>query len=65
MEKENGRITFFSKIEKKTLKNIREIPEGDTCSTISCVYGGAIIFFDVKKLSKNFRSRYQILWFTE
>lgn len=49
MEKENGRITFFSKIEKKTLKNIREIPEGDTCSTISCVYGGAIIFFDVKK----------------
>ncbi len=49
MQKENGRITFFSKINKKILKNINEIPEGDTCSTISCVYGGAILFFDVKK----------------
>lgn len=49
MEKENGRITFFSKIDKQILKNIKEIPEGDACSTINCVYGGAIIFFDVKK----------------
>ena len=48
MEKENGRITFFSKIDKKILKDIIEIPEGNACSTISCVYGGAIIFFDVE-----------------
>ena len=48
MEKENGRITFFSKIDKQILKDIEEIPEGDTCSTISCVYGGAIIFLMLK-----------------
>ena len=32
MEKENGRITFFSKIDKKILKDIIEIPEGNACN---------------------------------
>ena len=49
--KENGRITFFSNLNKQTIRNIKEIPEDDTCSTINCVYGGAIIFFDVKKFN--------------
>ena len=48
-EKENGRITFFSTLDKNIINNISEIPEGDTSSTINCVYGGAIIFFDVDK----------------
>lgn len=51
LKKENGRLTFFSNLNKKILKNIKEIPEGDTCSTINCVYGGAIIFLDVKKFN--------------
>lgn len=49
LEKENGRITFFSNLSKKTLNNINDIPEGNTSSTINCVYGGAVIFFDVEK----------------
>ena len=51
LTKENGRITFFSNLDKQIIKNVREIPEGDTCSTINCVYGGAIIFFDVKRFN--------------
>ncbi len=48
LKKENGRITFFSKMKKEAFKNINDIPEGDTLSTINCVYGGAIIFFNVE-----------------
>ncbi len=51
LKKENGRITFFSKLAKESLVGLKEIPEGDTCSTINCVYGGAVIFFDVKKFN--------------
>tara|TARA_B100001115_G_scaffold182908_1_gene180321 strand:- start:245 stop:1204 length:960 start_codon:yes stop_codon:yes gene_type:complete len=46
---ENGRITFFSKLNKKVLNNKNDIPECDTSSTINCVYGGAVIFFDINK----------------
>ena len=46
LKSENSRITFFSNIKKKNLKLIRSLPEGSTCGTKNCVYGGAIIFFE-------------------
>ena len=49
LEEENGRITFFSKLTKEVLNKKNDIPEGDTSSTINCVYGGAIILFNVNK----------------
>jgi N-acetylglucosaminyl-diphospho-decaprenol L-rhamnosyltransferase len=52
LKPEDGRLTFYSKIKKNNLNNIKKIPEGHTCSTFSCVYGGAIIFFDVKKFKR-------------
>jgi N-acetylglucosaminyl-diphospho-decaprenol L-rhamnosyltransferase len=49
---EDGRLTFFSKIKKKNLHFLRTVPQGNACSTENCVYGGAIIFFDVEKFKK-------------
>ena len=48
-EKESGRTTFFSSFNSKILKYKNDLPSGDTCSLLNCVYGGAIIFFDTKK----------------
>lgn len=46
---DNGRITMFSKILKKNLNICNITPSGNTCSINNCVFGGAIIFFNIKK----------------